>query len=353
MNDITEQRLEPVARMTRDLRAAAATLSDHEARFLVDSYYMMQDNRIRSGHQLRQLGESGEPNSVLSFLEDQSSTIEGQIKSALDRYSAAHPVGQWMRAQKGIGPVIAAGLLAHIDITKAPTVGHIWRFAGLDPTARWLGTDGAAKHIAAVLGALAAGTNLTYDQVVRVCLAPDCARNPANIVAMMRNAKGRGAEDVADDESEDGDGTPRAETFTVRMLASALAKRPWNATLKTLCWKIGESFVKVSGADDAYYGVIYRERKALETQRNDAGAFAEQAAAMLGSRKIGKDTDAFKAYITGRLPPAHVHARAKRYAVKLFLAHMHEVWYRHHFKVDPLLPYPIAILGHAHRIPAP
>lgn len=271
MNDITEQRLEPVARMTRDLRAAAATLSDHEARFLVDSYYMMQDNRIRSGHQLRQIGESGEPNSVLSFLEDQSSTIEGQIKSALDRYSAAHPVGQWMRAQKGIGPVIAAGLLAHIDITKAPTVGHIWRFAGLDPTMKW--------------------------------------------------EKGQ--------------------------------KRPWNATLKTLCWKIGESFVKVSGADDAYYGVIYRERKALETQRNDAGAFAEQAAAVLASRKIGKDTDAFKAYSAGRLPPAHVHARAKRYAVKLFLAHTHEVWYRHHFKVDPPLPYPIAILGHAHRIPAP
>ena len=90
--DITT-RLEPVARMTRDLRAAAATLSDHEARFLVDAYYMMQENRIRSAHQVRQLGQSGEPNSVLSFLEDQSSTIEGQIKSALDRYSGAHPVG--------------------------------------------------------------------------------------------------------------------------------------------------------------------------------------------------------------------------------------------------------------------
>lgn len=37
----------------------------------------------------------------------------------------------------GIGPVIAAGLLAHIDIEKAPTVGHIWRFAGLDPTVTW------------------------------------------------------------------------------------------------------------------------------------------------------------------------------------------------------------------------
>lgn len=268
--DITT-RLEPVARMTRDLRAAAATLSDHEARFLVDAYYMMQENRIRSAHQVRQLGQSGEPNSVLSFLEDQSSTIEGQIKSALDRYSGAHPVGQWMRAQKGIGPVLAAGLLAHIDITKAPTVGHIWRFAGLDPTQKW--------------------------------------------------EKGQ--------------------------------KRPWNAALKTLCWKIGESFVKVSGAEDAYYGGVYRGRKEAEVARNERGEFAEQAAAVLAAKKIGKDTEAFKAYSVGKLPAAHLHARAKRYAVKLFLAHMHEVWYRQHYGTEPPLPYPIAILGHAHRIPAP
>jgi hypothetical protein len=28
-------------------------------------------------------------------------------------------------------------LLARIDIVKAPTAGHIWRYAGLDPTVRW------------------------------------------------------------------------------------------------------------------------------------------------------------------------------------------------------------------------
>jgi hypothetical protein len=33
--------------------------------------------------------------------------------------------------------VLAAGLLAHIEIDKAPTAGGIWRFAGLDPTAIW------------------------------------------------------------------------------------------------------------------------------------------------------------------------------------------------------------------------
>lgn len=264
-------RLEPVARMTRDLRTAAVTLSDDEARFLVDSYYMMQESRIRSGHQVRQLTASGEPHGVLVYTEDQFATLEAQIKGALDRYSGAHPIGRWMRAQKGIGPVLAAGLLAHIDINKAPTAGHIWRYAGLDPTVTW--------------------------------------------------EKGQ--------------------------------KRPWNATLKALCWKIGESFVKVSGSDDALYGRLYRERKDAEAAKNESGAFAAQAGAILAARKIGKTTEAYKAYSVGKLPPGHIHARAKRYAVKIFLAHLQEIWWRDEMGAPPPKPYAIGILGHAHYIAPP
>ena len=41
--------LDPITRLTRDLRAAARTLSEDEARFLVDAYYAMQRDRIRAG----------------------------------------------------------------------------------------------------------------------------------------------------------------------------------------------------------------------------------------------------------------------------------------------------------------
>jgi hypothetical protein len=37
----------------------------------------------------------------------------------------------------GIGPVISAGMLAHLDVRLAQTAGHFWRFAGLDPSVRW------------------------------------------------------------------------------------------------------------------------------------------------------------------------------------------------------------------------
>ena len=36
-----------VATLDKDLRNAASTMTDDEARFLVDSYYQMQCNRIR------------------------------------------------------------------------------------------------------------------------------------------------------------------------------------------------------------------------------------------------------------------------------------------------------------------
>lgn len=260
--------LDPITKLTKDIKQASVTLSKDEARFLVDSYYQMQDNRIRSSGQIRSMDKTGEPHEVLSWLDDQNTGLEGQIQKALDVYSMSHPVGQWAREQWGIGPVIAAGLLAHFDITKAPTNGHFWSFAGLDPRMEW--------------------------------------------------KKGE--------------------------------KRPFNASLKVLCWKIGESFVKVSGKEDAFYAQLYKTRKEQETVKNDNLEFADQAAVKLEKFNIGKDTDAYKAYIIGKLPPAHIHARAKRYAVKRFISDLHYVWFMHEYGVEPPQPYPIAHLGHAHWV---
>lgn len=261
------QGFEAVEKLNKDLRTAAITLSDAEARYLVDTYYQMQDQRIRAGNQLRSMSESGEPNLALQWVAEQAAVLEAQVQKALAAYAKASEAGRWALSVLGIGPIIAAGLSAHIDITKCPTVGHIWRFAGLDPTQTW--------------------------------------------------EKGQ--------------------------------KRPWNASLKVLCWKAGESFVKVSGRENDVYGHLYLERKAYEAAKNEAGEYAAQAAAKLERFKIGKSTEAYKAYSAGKLPPGHLHARAKRWAVKLFLSHWHEVAYRAKFGAEPPLPYPIAILGHAHK----
>ena len=263
---------EPIQRLSRDLKVAAASLSRVEARYLVDSYYQMQQDRIRAdGQILAQVG-TGEPHAVLSWLGANTASLEGQIRRALGAYSSAHPVGRWAESIVGIGPVISAGLLAHIDITRAPTVGHIWRFAGYDPTVTW----------------------------------------------------------------------------------EKKMKRPWNAQLKRLCWIIGESFVKVSSHEADIYGKLYHQRKALEIDRNTRGLFAEQAAAMLVRKRFQNKTGAKAAYEAGRLPPGHLHARAKRWAVKLFLSHWHHVAYTQHYGVAPPKPYVLTEAGgHAHAIPVP
>ena len=53
-----------------------------EARFLVDSYYIMQDDRKRAHNQVRAM--AAEPHTTLAWLAEQSSDLELQIKRALD-----------------------------------------------------------------------------------------------------------------------------------------------------------------------------------------------------------------------------------------------------------------------------
>ena len=57
-----------------------AVLSPTEARFLVDSYYIAQGDRIRYDNQVRTMVESGEPNLVLNYLSLQARKQEDIIK---------------------------------------------------------------------------------------------------------------------------------------------------------------------------------------------------------------------------------------------------------------------------------
>lgn len=270
-NVATTKAPESIQHLNRDLVKAASTLSVNEARYLVDAYYQIQENRKVAGNQVRALAETEEPHCVIDWLFDQNESLEKQIKRALDSWTDSIPAAVWAKGIVGIGPVISAGLAAHIDISQCPTVGRIWRFAGLDPTVQWL---------------------------------------------------------------------PKT-------------KRPWNAALKCLCWKIGESFVKVSGRDGDFYGKLYLQRKAVEQRRNEAGEFAAQAKAHLERFSIGKNTEAFKWYSEGKLPPTHIHSRAKRWAVKLFLAHYHHVAWKLATGQEPPKPYVIAHLDHADYITPP
>ena len=306
--EVIESTTQGLIPLSRDLRSAAATLSEAEARFLVDFYYQMQKDRIRAENQVRSIGQTtipcadcedgqvspgpfladcdtcdgtgfkaGEPHELLVWLNTNTKSLENRIKSGLDVYSRSSELGRWARSVTGIGPVIAAGLLAHIDISRAPTAGAIWRFAGLDPSQTW----------------------------------------------------------------------------------EKKTKRPWNGKLKTLCWKAGESFVKVKGRDSDFYGHKYEERRAYEEAKNEQGDYQGQAEAMLEAKRIGKDSLAYKSYSVWKLPAGQLYSRAKRWAVKLFLAHYFAVGYEIMYDRKPPEPYILSAApddvraSHVHYIAPP
>lgn len=266
----------PLTRVSRDIKQAAATLSLQEVRYLVDLYYEAQGYRIAAANQVRALQRAEptpEPQSLLVWANSSFRIVEDEIKKGLDVFSRseASGLGLWLRSIMGIGPVIAAGLLAHVQPGEKSTVGQIWRHAGLDPTVTW--------------------------------------------------ERGQ--------------------------------KRPWNASLKVLCYKAGESFVKVQGRPADTYGRHYAARKEIELRRSETGAQAEQAAKYLATGRYKKGTSAHTAYTEGKLPASQIHARARRFAVKLFLSHYYEVGYFLAHGELPPVPYVISHLEHTDLIPAP
>lgn len=326
--------IDPIETLKKDLKTAAETLSDDEARYLVDYLYVMQDDRKRANNQIKAMAESDpveEPHDIVKWLASTANRLELEINKSLDVYSSGKEIGVWAKGIVGIGPVIAAGLLAHIDITKAPTAGHIWSFAGLNTNRPWIGKAGAAE----LLKPYVSHPPASFSEDL---LAKLCEDHKFNYLNVHRDATTRKDKPIP---------------LTRASVLAALAKRPYNAQLKTLCWKIGESFVKFSNHVDDFYGAFYRKRKAFEIASNEAGNYAGQAADKLVKFKIGRDTEAYGFYSRGRLPPAHIHARAKRWTVKLFLAHYQQKAWEFEYGTPAPLPYAIQNLGHADFIRPP
>jgi len=317
-------------RLGEDLAKAAREITAGQARYLVDAYYQVQQFRIEATGQKKAATDAGEPVKLLDWLRSIMVRLEGTIREQLDEYTDQQAVSRWAKSLRGIGPVITAGLSAHIDITKAATAGAIWRFAGLDPTTKWLGKDGAKEVVSAHW---------------------DRTRSAEENAIAIATILGRKTEGILRDATTDAQGAARAASRDT--VTKAFAKRPWNASLKTLCWKIGESFVKVQRFDDDVYGKVYAERKVLEVARNERGDNAATAARILTEKNFGDDTLAKGKLLLGRLPDAQIHERAKRYAVKLFLAHYHHVAYESHFHRLPPKPYIIEHGGHTHFIAPP
>lgn len=323
----------PSTMTRRGMRQAIAVkpVSRGEIRYFVDLYYQLQDYRKAGGNQERAAKALNEPpGEFAQSIQGILVSTEKELDKYLDELTQQTALGRWSSSVIGIGPIISAALIAHIDIAEAPTVGRIWRFAGLDPTQHWLGKEKASRRVKEHVDE---GTPL------------DAA---IPIMAIEIGCKAATLHRLATSNRE---GEP--VNLTRATLVKACSKRPWNARLKVVCWKIGESFVKTYNNPDSFYGQVYKARKAQEEAKNLRGDFADQAARALVEKSYGHGTDAYKSYIEGRLPPAHIHSRAKRYAVKLFLSAWHEVAWFTTYGSLPAKPWIMGEPGHVHLVNPP
>lgn len=127
-------------RLRKDLRARSKLLDREEARGLIETYYMLQGDRIRTGNRIAALQRGvsvDQPPLVLSMFNNELQHLEELMKPPIEAYVKSQRAGRWLLSLKGIGPILAGACLAHIDVRKARSAGAVQRFAGVDPTLEW------------------------------------------------------------------------------------------------------------------------------------------------------------------------------------------------------------------------
>ena len=128
-------------------------------------------------------------------------------------------------------------------------------------------------------------------------------------------------------------------------------KRPYNASLKQVAWKIGESFSRQRHRE-GFYTTKLNERKEYEEAQNAKGAYAERAKEIMDRKGYKKDTGAWKHLEEGHLPPSMIESRIRRWTAKLFLSHLWQTWRQIEGLPVPN-PFPVEHLGHVHTIDPP
>jgi len=237
--------------------------------------------------------ESDDNHKKVNDLAAQAETI---LKKQIQAEIKSHPLWtDWLSRVMGIGPIIAGGLIAWINIKKCPHAGNLMKYAGLAVV-----TD-------------------SYQ-----CANPQCMKtySPDEIKTIE--------ERVSDGEAQEAARCPACHTF-LKILGHADRRQKgqvagYNPKLKTLMWKAGQSFVKMPAEKSGYRQLYDQFRKRIESQP---------------CNKVHKNEKqeiipCFK---------AHMHAKATRATTKIFCSHVYQQ-YRKFAGLPFSKPFAFGMLGH-------
>ncbi len=211
--------------------------------------------------------------SVNKLMADQEKILMKQAKAEIKD----HPLwDSWLKDVLGIGECFGGGLISRIDIHQCNTVSQLWKYAGqavVMDSWKCYACDNSIPH----------HPSLLKRGVQAVVKCPKCGNGMAAIGHADRRVRGE--------------------------------KLTYNPELKKLCWKISGSFLKVSAKKSGYRQLYDKFRAEIEAKIASKGGFCH---------KTHYDGAAKKKVIP--CFDAHKLAMARRKTVKVFLAHVYQVW---------------------------
>lgn len=108
-------------------------MNTQEAFCLIRQFYQIQEHRIAFAGQLRAIEKEGEHSELLDGYYERMHSIEKDINKDLAKSVKDETLWlDYLKGVKGVGPIIASGLINLIDIKRASHISSLWALAGLD-----------------------------------------------------------------------------------------------------------------------------------------------------------------------------------------------------------------------------
>ena len=310
---------------TDPIRVAAVDMSKEEARKLLTIYFDWVRPYMAAKSARVSLAAAGKTCPVIRFTYLSITHLRDNIEDLLGLWVAAnHPAAKYFLTKvNGVGPATAAGLAAYIDIDKCKSVSSVWKYAGLAPNSRRLFVREADAIVMEAVDALQTkhGDCLHEDHIRFLADKHnlDFDKLMLDLRYMCHGGK---------------------QSITWGVLAGYFRRKHYRPDLRHVCIVLGNSIIKAP----SMYQDLFRHRYAYEIEKNARGDYAALAAKQLARFDFVKGKVAYDNYIKGRLPAGHLVSRARRYAVKILLAHYYEIEYYIRYGKAPQDVYGIGIL---------
>lgn len=264
-------------------------------RSLVEMYYDFQGQRIISGNRIdgnvRQglIKEGDLKKYGVHDVLKSTTSFEKEIQKRLTNEIKGYPLyNDYLLKIQGIGIVLSSGLMGYIeDVGKFKNVSSLWQYAGV-------------------------GMN-TY-----------CEKCKKPTFVEVTYGEGKTKKTAKRLRPKKQCGMCGSDTVPIRQRRTLGYQSNYNDKLKVLCWKIATSFVKQS-AKKSGYRRIYDQIKTDEHTKHPE-----------------------KIVINGKISQndGHLHNKAMRKTVKIFLSHVWTVW-RALENLEVTKPYESQVLNHS------